>query len=121
MATFVDPKARVEIELDGPNRVWVRARMDLRTQSAVERELLQLRVSVEGGSGSAVDVLFSQTAQKMVLLKYNLVEWQGPLFGSEPCTGGNIERLDPVGCRWWIDLVANRIGELNRGQVESKN
>lgn len=123
MPTFVDPKARVEIPLDEHNRVWVKARMDLRTQTAVENDLMSIRVNsdqmkaAQNGRLPSLDIVFSLTAQKMILLKHNIVRWAGPMFEDNgqvvPCTPENIERLDPVDGGWWIDLVADRIGELN--------
>ncbi|MBE2197530.1 MAG: hypothetical protein IAE79_02895 [Anaerolinea sp.] len=127
MATFVDPKQKVEIALDDDNRVWVRARMDLRTQTAVETDLMKIRVSSEqmgkaqNGRIPSMDIVFSLSAQKMILMKHNVVRWAGPAFESDgrlvPCTPENIERLDPVDCGDWIDLVAERIGTLNRRQT----
>lgn len=127
MTTFVDPKAQVEIKLDEENVVWVRARMDLRTQAAIERELLQMRIDTnELGNGRSsmpsLDVVFSLTAQKMVLLKHNLKKWRGPLFVDErgrpvACSPEMIERLDPEENLWWIDLVAERVGELNKAKT----
>lgn len=123
MPTFIDPKARAEIALDEHNRVWVKARMDLRTQTAVENDLMNIRVNADqmkaaqNGHIPSMDIVFSLTAQKMILLKHNIVRWAGPLFEENgaivPCIPENIERLDPVECDWWIDLVTERIGELN--------
>lgn len=118
MPTFVDPKARTEIDLGDGNRVWVKAKMDLRTQAAVERELIQMRINTADAGSQNVDILFSQTAQKLTLLKHNLVKWDGPMFVDNgrrvPCTPEMIEQLDLDECRVWIDLVADKIGELNR-------
>lgn len=134
MPTFVDPKARVEIDLGEGNRVWVKARMTLRDQTAVETELMSIRVSAEqmqsaqNGRAPAVDIMFSLSAQKMILLKHNLARWAGPAFEADgrpvPCTAENIERLDPVECAEWIDTIAERIGELNEKRtavIEGEN
>lgn len=126
MPTFVDPKARVEIDLGEGNRVWVKARMTLRDQTAVENELMSIRVNADqmaaakDGRVPSLDIVFSVTAQKMVLLKHNLVRWAGPAFENDgkpvPCTPEYIERLDPVECADWIDQIAERIGELNEAK-----
>lgn len=133
MGTFVDPKAKVEItfkDLNGSdNTVWVRAKMDFRTQAAVQRDLLQMQVStVDAAAGEVEDVTlrFSALGQKLAVLKHNIKRWRGPLFEDEdgalvPCKPEFIDRLDPFENEYWIDQVYDRVNELNAPRTADPN
>ena len=113
--TFIDPKATVEYKIDEQNTIWLKAKMDLRTKSAVQRDLLQMRVS-DGSSDMAVH--FSQMGQWLAVLKHNIVRWHGPRFVDEdgkrvPCKAENIDRLDPDANADWLEAVVDKIDELN--------
>lgn len=132
MTTFVDPKAKVEIKFGmtaaekdaGDNSVWVRAKMNLCTEAAVQRDLLMMKVdAADDMRPGALAFHFGVTAQKLALLKHNIVRWSGPLFVDEEgrpvvCRPEMVDQLDPIECAWWIDLVAARIDQLNRKRVE---
>lgn len=130
MAKFTDPKARVEIDLGAGNRVWVKAKMSLRDQTTVEQELMSIQISsgemakAQKGETPSVNFVFSMTAQKLILLKHNIVRWAGPDFEENgrpiPCTPEFVERLDPVECEEWIEMIAERIGDLNTKKVSGE-
>lgn len=116
MGTFINPTDRIEVRIDGENSVFLRAKMDIATQASVERDFLQMRVV--GGNVGDVSVLFSVKGQQLALLKHNLVRWNGPLFCDDegkpvPCRAEMVERLDVDSCAWWMEIVVNKIVELN--------
>lgn len=120
--SFFATKQTIEIPIDNNNRVWVKAKMDLKTRSEVERDLIEARMrSAGGGGGGEVSLRISKTAQSLALLKYNIVKWRGDGFTDEtgklmPCRPDTIELLDPDECPW-VEMVAAKIDELNQGKV----
>lgn len=71
-----------------PNIIWIKSKMDLQTQAAVQSELLKLGAdnkSIEAHLGGNV----------MALLIHNIVRWEGPDFDGVPCTPATIRTLDP--------------------------
>lgn len=133
MGTFVDPKATVEIKFKDPdgndNTVWVRAKMDFRTQAAVQRDLLQMQVSTADAASGEVDEVtlrFSALGQKLAMLKHNIKRWRGPVFEDEsgklmPSTPEFVDRLDPDENKYWIDLVYDQVNDLNQPRTTDPN
>jgi hypothetical protein len=130
---LVDPKSRVQIDFqDGEGRtnsVWVRGKMNFRTRAALQRDLLEMQIRTDEINDGRVDQMtmrFSALGQQLALLKHNVVRWRGPLFEDEngkpiPSTPEMIDRLDVDECEYWIDLIAERIGELNAPKTEDPN
>jgi len=88
-----------------PNIIWIKSKMDLQTQAAVQSELLKLGAdnkSIEAHLGSNV----------MALLIHNIVHWEGPDFDGVPCTPATIRTLDPQ--LPLLELVIEEIARRNK-------
>lgn len=93
---FINPGDRVPVSDEAGNTVFIRAKMDLATRAARQRELLDVH-----RPGAVLSALTSQ----LMLLRYSVLDWEGPAFANGtdeagnatflPCTRANIDRLDP--------------------------
>lgn len=109
MPMFVNPQARVPVTL-GENTIYVKAKMDLGTKSAIQDEIRAKGADINEQEVRGIG------SYRLLLMVHNIVAWEGPDFIDErgkaiPCTRENIKRLDPT--EPLCDLVAERIGELN--------
>lgn len=125
MSIFIDPDATEVVEFQDPeggtNRVWIKAKMDYGTKAKVQRDMMQMSFDEASASGGVEEVRISASPalRELAFLKHNIVRWDGPLFrrpggrGKYPCKPEWIARLDLDASRYWIDLVLDKIFELN--------
>lgn len=118
MSIFVDPKARVAVTYEG-NTIYIRAKMDVRTEALYKNELQRLNIKKTSESSGEGEFGHLGTAE-MLLRVHNIVAWEGPDFQDEngrpvPVSRENIARMDPTHPLW--DLVGERIAELNKKAV----
>lgn len=105
MSMFVDPNQRVPVT-DGPNTIYIKARMDIDTRAAVQNEMRA------AGNEATDEVVMSHIGSyRRAMLLHNIVAWDGPAFAGVPCTRENIGRLDPH--EPLVIKVAQEIGERN--------
>jgi hypothetical protein len=104
MPMFIDANQRVPVTR-GANTIWIKAKMDLGTRSAV---LDEIRTS--GGKPEDADI-HHLGQYRLALMQHNIVAWEGPAFEGMPCTRGNIARLDPTDPL--VEAVADEIGQRN--------
>ncbi len=133
MSTFVNPKARIQVDFKdhhgGENIVWIKAKMDIRTLTAVQTDLMKIQIdttAASNGSLNSVDFLFSPVGQKLAMLRYNITRWRGPLFVDEdgrpvPCKPEMIDRLNYEENEYWIDMVLDKINVLNAPRTSDPN
>jgi hypothetical protein len=105
MPMFVSDE-RVPVTIDGVNIVYVRPKMDFGTQQKVWGEMAKLRLT--GGDGDN-DLMANLGIYNLMLMRHNILGWEGPAFTGVPCIPRNIERLDPD-----EPLVEKVLEELNR-------
>lgn len=68
---FIDPNARVPISDDEGNTIFIKAKMDIATDTAVTVEFAR----INSGTGFR-----AQKAYELALLYHNIVAWEGPAF-----------------------------------------
>lgn len=76
---------------DGPNTIYVKAKMDFGTKTAVMDALQELTTR----DGTTPNVALHFGAYQVALLQHNVTGWSGPAFQGVPCTPDMIARLDP--------------------------
>lgn len=91
---------------DKGNTFWVKAKMDIATESAVAADIMRI-----GGVG-----IIALQLQSFCLLRRNLKAWDGPDFLDEkgkaiPCTLAMIDKLDPA--EQIVKDAIEKIAELN--------
>lgn len=124
-SAFIDPSARVGVSDDEGNTIYVRAKMTLQVRGQVQRELASYRFDINDQGvvdNTRTEVVTSPQQQLLILLKANIVDWDGPAFQERrrdgkptgkkvPVSPAAIARLDPD----WdlIQRVKTMIDELN--------
>src|SRR5262245_10652821 len=71
-----------------PNIIWIRAKMDLATDSKVKNELLKF------GKDTQIEAHLGEN--ELSLLIHNIVRWEGPDLQNVPCDAAHIRQLDPT-------------------------
>lgn len=80
---------RAGLDLDTAARanvIWIPAKMGMARKAAAQDALVRLGT---GGAGLAI------AAHQLVLLRVNILAWEGPAFAGVPCTSDMVDRLDP--------------------------
>lgn len=122
-------KALKSFEFKDPNgepaRVWYKAKMTLADEAELQERYLQMKLPTERSNGRSPDMQLtvSLKRQKLELLKMNLKKWEGVWFMEEgklvPCIPRNIDLLDSTENDYWIDELADLIGETNKPKILS--
>jgi len=112
-------KAQHVVQIDQFSSVTIRAKMDFKTTAKVQNDMLNISLA-DGGEMKASGIL----AQKLSLLKHNILSWDGPMFindDGKPVKFAPevLDSLDPVGSDDFITLVYDTIAKLNKGKEEA--
>lgn len=75
--------------------IWIRARMSVAVQQAVQSEATSVSTSRVNGRTGTPDVEIDVGVYQIALLRQNILSWQGPSFVGVPCTADAIGDLDP--------------------------
>lgn len=75
--------------------IWIRARMSVAVQQAVQSEATSVSTSRVNGRTGTPDVEIDVGVYQIALLRQNILAWQGPSFVGVPCTADAIGDLDP--------------------------
>lgn len=75
--------------------IWIRARMSVAVQQAVQSEATSVSTSRVNGRTGTPDVEIDVGLYQIALLRQNILSWQGPSFVGVPCTADAIGDLDP--------------------------
>lgn len=90
MSLFVDPNAYDQISytetIEGENggiveqvsHVWIRHKMGFGTRARLQNDLYKVSLGEDGINQAQISV--GVELQKLLLLQYNIVKWDGPLF-----------------------------------------
>lgn len=139
MPAFANPNKTAEYRFTDPdggdNLVVYRTRQSLRVEAAVERELLEMRINAgdvaSDGEAANMRIHFGMNAQKMAVLKYNIVKWDGPWFYKydeegqlildkngeavvRPFSPAAVDELDGVDNAFWVDELYQLISDSNQ-------
>lgn len=106
-SAFIDTTRLAVTDRDQPGRpedapintIYIRRKMDYGTKMAMLDELGALQANRSAGSYS------------LFLAYYNILAWDGPIFGDRPCTRESIAALDPD--LWLLQAALNMIAEHN--------
>ena len=112
-------KAQHVVQIDQFSSVTIRAKMDFKTTAKVQNDMLNISLA-DGGEMKASGIL----AQKLSLLKHNILSWDGPMFigdDGKPVkfSPDVLDSLDPVESEGFITLIFDTIAKLNRGKEEA--
>jgi len=93
--------------------------MDFKTTAKVQNDMLNISLA-DGGEMKASGIL----AQKLSLLKHNILSWDGPMFigdDGKPVkfSPDVLDSLDPVESEGFITLIFDTIAKLNKGKEEA--
>ena len=135
-SVFILPNDLVEVYLpeDPENVISIRRKMDIKTNAAVQDELMRVKLNLEDGGddGAGTQATVAIMQQELALLTHNVKAWRGDRFmiprtdkngkvvmrGDEvdmipiPCTREWIGRIDPDDPL--LILTLNKIKELNQ-------
>lgn len=112
-------KAQHVVQIDQFSSVTIRAKMDFKTTAKVQNDMLNISLA-DGGEMKASGIL----AQKLSLLKHNILSWDGPMFIGDDgkavkFTPEVLDSLDPVESEGFITLLFDTIAKLNKGKEET--
>lgn len=120
---FINPSEKVAVK-HGEDTVWVKAKMGLGTMAAVQNELVSIKIDFSQGQDMTnADLRIGQRQQELVLLKHNIVDWDGPSFKTDngqtvPVTAKNIENIESFD-HPLIVAVLKKINDLNTPRTEA--
>lgn len=135
-SAFIDPDYTVTVRDGENNWMTLKGRMDMATRAKLQSEITQFSMSISDvGSGKNPDEIkssFSTEAQRLALLRLNLVSWGGPLFTqvkTRKVAGEVVEEIVPVPCTpeyinrlapglEIVDLALEKLDELNMDSVD---
>lgn len=112
-------KATHVVQIDQFSSVTIRAKMDFKTTAKVQNDMLNISLA-DGGEMKASGIL----AQKLSLLKHNILSWDGPMFINDEGKPVKfapevLDSLDPVESEGFITLLFDTIAKLNKGKEEA--
>ena len=112
-------KATHVVQIDQFSSVTIRAKMDFKTTAKVQNDMLNISLA-DGGEMKASGIL----AQKLSLLKHNILSWDGPMFIGDDGKAVKfspevLDSLDPVESEGFITLLFDTIAKLNKGKEET--
>jgi hypothetical protein len=116
MSIFLSTKQTIDIPLGDDNVVTVKAKLSSADQSQLQNDLFFAKPDADG---TARIYPVGQLGQKLALLKRGIKGWRGSMFVDD--TGRAVQFkpelldvLDMTQCEWWVDIVAEKIDELNK-------
>lgn len=100
----------------GLHVLWIPAKMGYGLKSQAQDALMQMSA---GRGGASASVAFG--AYQRALLRVNVLAWEGPGFGGEPCTPDAVDRLDPDAqlAAFALDEIARRNPMRRSGDPKS--
>jgi len=116
MSIFLNTKQTVDIALGDDNVITIKAKLSSADQSQLQNDLFFAKPDTDG---TARIYPVGQLGQKLALLKRGIKSWRGSMFADE---AGRLVQykpelldvLDMTQCEWWVDIVAEKIDELNK-------